>query len=128
MKDGVAPGTVRGVNPNPDRTGDDTMPSFVARHRHQIQGTLSGFDRPRFVGSLLRLSYVRLEDVGAGLRRGPGMEPSLAALEVAVATVFGLRHQTSPGTATKNSKAATRPWRIASVRSKGSATTKGAWE
>jgi hypothetical protein len=34
------------------------MQSFVSRHRHQIQGTLSGFDRLRFVGSLLRLSYV----------------------------------------------------------------------
>ena len=35
------------------------MQSFVSRHRHQIQGTLSGFDRLRFVGSLLRLSYVK---------------------------------------------------------------------
>jgi hypothetical protein len=34
------------------------MQSFVSRHQHQIQGTLSGFDRLRFVGSLLRLSYV----------------------------------------------------------------------
>ena len=33
------------------------MQSFVSRHQHQIQGTLSGFDRLRFVGSLLRLSY-----------------------------------------------------------------------
>jgi hypothetical protein len=39
-------------------TGDDAMQSFVSRHQHQIQGTLSGFDRLRFVGSLLRLSYV----------------------------------------------------------------------
>jgi hypothetical protein len=35
------------------------MQSFVSRHHHQIQGTLSGFDRLRFVGSLLRLSYVK---------------------------------------------------------------------
>jgi hypothetical protein len=35
------------------------MQSFVSRHQHQIQGTLSGFDRLRFVGSLLRLSYVK---------------------------------------------------------------------
>jgi hypothetical protein len=34
------------------------MQSFVSRHQQQIQGTLSGFDRLRFVGSLLRLSYV----------------------------------------------------------------------
>ena len=34
------------------------MQSFVSRHQHQIQGTLSGFDRLRFVGSLLRLSYM----------------------------------------------------------------------
>jgi hypothetical protein len=34
------------------------MQTFVSRHQHQIQGTLSGFDRLRFVGSLLRLSYV----------------------------------------------------------------------
>jgi hypothetical protein len=34
------------------------MQSFVSRHHDQIQGTLSGFDRLRFVGSLLRLSYV----------------------------------------------------------------------
>jgi hypothetical protein len=34
------------------------MQTFVSRHQHQIQGTLSGFDRLRFVGSLLKLSYV----------------------------------------------------------------------
>ncbi|MBV8455216.1 MAG: hypothetical protein JO122_01210 [Acetobacteraceae bacterium] len=34
------------------------MQTFIARHQHQIQGTLSGFDRLRFVGSLVRLSYV----------------------------------------------------------------------
>ena len=34
------------------------MTSFVSRHQPQIQGTLSGLDRLRFVGSLLRLSYV----------------------------------------------------------------------
>src|SRR3954454_547063 len=34
------------------------MQSFVSRHQYQIQGSLSGFDRVRFVGSLLRLSYV----------------------------------------------------------------------
>ncbi len=34
------------------------MQTFVSRHQHQIQGILSGFDRLRFVGSLLRLSYV----------------------------------------------------------------------
>ena len=39
-------------------TGDDAMQSFVSRHQQQIQGTLSGFDRLRFVGSLLKLSYV----------------------------------------------------------------------
>src|SRR5438128_12249083 len=39
-------------------TGDDAMQSFISRHQHQIQGTLSGFDRLRFVGSLLKLSYV----------------------------------------------------------------------
>ena len=34
------------------------MQTFVSRHRQQIQGILSGFDRLRFVGSLRRLSYV----------------------------------------------------------------------
>jgi hypothetical protein len=34
------------------------MQSFVSRHQLQIQGTLSGFDRLRFVGTLMRLSYV----------------------------------------------------------------------
>ena len=34
------------------------MTSFVSRHQPQIQGTLSGLDRLRFVGSLLRSSYV----------------------------------------------------------------------
>jgi hypothetical protein len=38
--------------------GDDAMQSFISRHQHQIQGTLSGFDRLRFVGSLLKLSYL----------------------------------------------------------------------
>lgn len=41
-----------------ESTGDNAMQTFVSRHRHEIQGTLSGFDRLRFVGSLLRLSYV----------------------------------------------------------------------
>jgi hypothetical protein len=40
----------------PESTGDDAMQTFVSRHQHEIQGTLSGFDRLRFVGSLLRLS------------------------------------------------------------------------
>ena len=41
-------------------TQPETTPCrlFVSRHQHQIQGTLSGFDRLRFVGSLLRLSYL----------------------------------------------------------------------
>jgi hypothetical protein len=34
------------------------MTSFVARHQHQIQGALSGFDRLRILGNLRRLSYV----------------------------------------------------------------------
>src|SRR5579859_1422602 len=34
------------------------MQSFVLQHQHQIQGTLSGFDRLRFVGTLRRLSYL----------------------------------------------------------------------
>jgi hypothetical protein len=34
------------------------MTSFVSRHQHQIQGTLSGFDRLRFLGTLRRLAYV----------------------------------------------------------------------
>lgn len=35
------------------------MQSFVLQHQRRIQGTLSGFDRLRFVGALLRLSYVK---------------------------------------------------------------------
>ena len=46
------------------------MQSFVTRHQPQIQGTLSGFDRLRFVGSLLRLSYV---DGLAGFLAGTGV-------------------------------------------------------
>src|SRR5262245_41226310 len=34
------------------------MQTFVSRHQHQIQGTLSGFDRLRFVGTLRRLSFL----------------------------------------------------------------------
>jgi hypothetical protein len=34
------------------------MQSFVSRHQDRIQGALSGLDRLRFAGSLLRLSYV----------------------------------------------------------------------
>jgi len=41
------------------------MTSFVSRHHPRIQGSLSGLDRLRFVGSLLRLSYV--EGLGAFL-------------------------------------------------------------
>jgi len=40
------------------RTGDHAMQTFVSRHQPQIQGTLSGFDRLRFLGTLRRLSYV----------------------------------------------------------------------
>src|SRR3954453_6558633 len=58
MKDGVAPGRVKESAKTPTPTGDNAMQSFVSQHQHQIQGTLSGFDRLRFVGSLLRLSYV----------------------------------------------------------------------
>src|SRR5947209_5078069 len=58
MKDGVAPGRVSRVRQDSHPTGDNAMQSFVSQHQHQIQGTLSGFDRLRFVGSLLRLSYV----------------------------------------------------------------------
>ena len=47
---------------------------------------------------------------------------------IKVATVLGLSHQTSLGTRPKNSKAWVMPSRIASVRSKGSASTKGALE
>src|SRR5271157_2786231 len=58
MKDGVAPGRLQRVRQDSHPTGDNAMQSFVSRHQHQIQGTLSGFDRLRFVGSLLRLSYL----------------------------------------------------------------------
>ena len=43
------------------------MQSFVSRHQHQIQGTLSGFDRLRFSGSLLQLCYV--DGLGGFLHR-----------------------------------------------------------
>src|SRR6476659_8079304 len=39
-------------------TGGNAMLTFVSRHQHQIQGTLSGFDRLRFLGTLRRVSYV----------------------------------------------------------------------
>ena len=34
------------------------MESFLARHQSQIQGTISGFDRLRFVGQMRMLSFV----------------------------------------------------------------------
>src|SRR6516225_2092272 len=39
-------------------TGDNALQTFVSRHQHPIQGTLSGFDRLRFVGILRRLSFL----------------------------------------------------------------------
>ena len=39
-------------------TGENAMQTFVSRHHHQIRGTLSGFDRLRFVGTLRRLSFL----------------------------------------------------------------------
>ena len=33
------------------------MESFLARHQSQIQGTISGFDRLRFVGQMRMLSF-----------------------------------------------------------------------
>jgi hypothetical protein len=56
------------------------------------------------------------------------MKLAFAPGRISVATVRGLSQQTSLGTSPKNSKAATMPSRIASVRSKGSASTKGALE
>ena len=38
--------------------GGNAMESFLARHRSQIQGTISGFDRLRFVGQMRMLSFV----------------------------------------------------------------------
>jgi hypothetical protein len=77
MKKGVAPGTVtEGFNPGHLPTSN-AMQSFVSRHQHQIQGTIRGLDRLRFMGSLRRLSFaqglaslllaagVRLKDFGA---------------------------------------------------------------
>src|ERR1700722_9093004 len=40
-------------------TGSNAMESFVTRHQHQIQGSISGFDRLRFLGSLRMLSFSR---------------------------------------------------------------------
>src|SRR6266704_6119653 len=37
--------------------GDNVMQSFLARHQPHIQGTISGFDRLRFAGQLLMLSF-----------------------------------------------------------------------
>src|SRR3954471_9902404 len=37
----------------------NAMTSFVSRHQDQIQGTISGFDRLRFTGSLRMLSFAR---------------------------------------------------------------------
>src|SRR5271166_4286507 len=37
--------------------GGNAMESFLARHRSQIQGTISGFDRLRFVGQMRMLSF-----------------------------------------------------------------------
>jgi hypothetical protein len=40
-------------------TWSNPMESFVSRHQHQIQGTISGFDRLRFMGSLWMLSCTK---------------------------------------------------------------------
>ena len=55
------------------------MQSFVSRHQHQIQGTLIGFDRLRFVGLLLRLSYL---DGLAGFLAVTGVLPGVRQLYV----------------------------------------------
>jgi hypothetical protein len=39
-------------------SGANAMQSFLARHQSQIQGTISGFDRIRFVGHMRMLSFV----------------------------------------------------------------------
>jgi hypothetical protein len=39
-------------------SGVNAMQTFLARHQSQIQGTISGFDRLRFVGQMRMLSFV----------------------------------------------------------------------
>src|SRR5438552_2003930 len=59
MKSGVAPGMVNEEFQTRSPPGSNPMESFVSRHRHQIQGTISGFDRLRFMGLLWMLSCTK---------------------------------------------------------------------
>src|SRR3954463_10409960 len=76
------------------------MESFVSRHQHQIQGTISGCDRLRFIGSLRMLSFaqglasllsaagVLLKDFGDHVER-LGQKIKQASEDIARATPTG---------------------------------------
>src|SRR5262249_55906488 len=96
----------------PDPHGDNAMPSFVSRHQHLIQGALSGFDRLRFIGSLLRLSYVDglagfLADTGVLLKEfgdyllGLSRRIKQASERLALATPSGCVHYLPSGARSK---------------------------
>src|SRR4051794_8480896 len=59
MKRGVAPGTVKESFQPRSPPWSNAMQSFISRHQVQIQGTMSGFDRLRFMGSLRMLSFAK---------------------------------------------------------------------
>src|SRR4051794_19751633 len=59
MKRGVALGTVKEGLQTRSPPRSNAMTSFVSRHQDQIQGTLSGFDRLRFMGSLRMLCFAQ---------------------------------------------------------------------
>ncbi len=102
------------------------MESFVSRHQHQIQGTISGLDRLRFMGSLRMLSFsqglasilsaagVLLKDFGDYVE-GLSQKIKLASEAIAQATPTGRVHYLPSGSQSKEDyvRALPRPDRLA---------------
>ena len=88
------------------------MESFVSRHQHQIQGTISGLDRLRFMGSLRMVSFsqglasvlsaagVLLKDFGDYVE-GLSQKIKQASEAVAQATPTGRVHYLPSGSQSK---------------------------
>lgn len=88
------------------------MESFVSRHQHQIQGTISGLDRVRFLGSLRMLSFsqglagilfaagVLLKDFGNYVE-GLSQKIKQASEAIAEATPAGSVHYIPSGSQSK---------------------------
>jgi hypothetical protein len=88
------------------------MQTFVSRHQHQIQGTLSGLDRLRFVATLRRLAFlnglasflavtgVRLKDFGDYVFR-LSQRIKLASERLALTTPSGRVHSLASSSQSK---------------------------